>query len=59
MDSNNRAGVTTFRLTDKAKSARKIVVSISSVRMKRRLSIMSASAPAGNANRKSGRLVAT
>ena len=59
MKSSSTLGVTTCSVTSNANRAEKAVVRISRVRMKRRLSTMSARAPAGNPNKNSGRLLAT
>ena len=59
VNASSSAGVAACSVTSSANSAENTLVSISSARMRRRLSRMSASAPAGSANRNSGRLVAT
>ena len=56
--SSSTPGVTACSPTSNANASENSVVRISRMRMKRRLSTMSASAPAGKANRNSGRLVA-
>jgi hypothetical protein len=58
-NNSSSGGSTMCSAISSANAALSSVVRISSPRIRRRLSTMSASAPAGNANRKSGRLLAT
>src|SRR3954464_9092404 len=59
INSSNRAGVTTSIDTSIANAAETKEIRISRIKIKRRLSIISARAPAGSANRNIGRVVAT
>src|SRR5665213_219065 len=59
MNSNNRPGVTRWGQTSAAKIADKIAMAVSTAIMNRRLSMISASAPAGIANRNIGSPLAT
>jgi hypothetical protein len=59
MKSSSTPGPTACSMTSNANNALRSVVATSSTSISRRLSSMSASAPAGNANRNNGRLLAT
>ncbi len=56
---SSTVGVTSCSVTSAANNAETAVVRISSAKIRRRLSKISARAPAGSANRNSGRLFAT
>ena len=59
MNTRSVPGVTRSNDTSAAKTAETTAIRTSSARMKRRLSMMSANAPAGRANRNIGKLLAT